>query len=428
MKMSNTEISYLNVIRDTVNAYLNGPLKRPESTKIADTTSRCLSRCTPGMTIHVHWENTRDPYCAAIYPDIEELSSKSAGLYGVLCDRNGKVDDYLEVWCSIKNWYMMLDPRILEKGNPLCCDDGEQFVGIICHELGHVMSRDPIEFLTTFKESQARMDKITAMALHKSSIVRNLMLPIFVTTSNFQIIVNDPNRHGELEYAADAFVPEEYKGALVSYMENHVLKTTARSTMIKSKEEYKADQKKSVAFSHQALELMTKRRNVLKGRLRGAASVSPNTYMSKLIDFISNKIAGYEASVDKEDPIAESKILLQLDNQMAVVESALMVPTMESKIVTERDISLLMIDVDSIESTDDKLYCIQTIYDYMDYITAEQKKKFKGIKDESVLDKELKKDSRLDTLHKLRDRVINTRIEEKSGYGIFVRYPKGYEG
>lgn len=426
MKLSSQEIAYLDVIRDTVNDFLQSKQMDPKRSSIAKAVERNLSRCTPGMTIHTEWVDTRDAYVAAIYPDIRELNDKSDKLMGILLDPKAKSADYLEAWCSIKNWYLNLDPRICTKGNPLCVDDGEQFVAIICHELGHVMTRDPMEFLVNFKEEKNRIDRMTMMALHKSPIVRKLVLPIFVATSSFVVVLQDPNRHGELEYMADSYVPEEYSGAMVSYMENHVLNTVDRTHLIKSESQYDNDQKTAIVFSHQALELMTKRRNVLRGRLRSASVAAPNAYMKEMVNFISKGIAGYDAATDVENPVEESRIVRYLNDQLATCEA--MIPILEAHKVTERDLTLLSIDIDGIESTDDKLYCIQTIYDYIDDVTQETKKRLKGIKDEKYITSELSKDSRLIVLNKMRDQVINTKIKEPDQYGVFVKYPKGYEG
>ena len=47
-------------------------------------------------------------------------------------------------------FYIAVDFRLLTKGQSICVDDGNQFVAILCHELGHVTFENPKRLLENY--------------------------------------------------------------------------------------------------------------------------------------------------------------------------------------------------------------------------------------------------------------------------------------
>ena len=97
------------------------------------------------------------------------------------------------------------------------------------------------------------------------------------------------------------------------------------------------------------------------------------------------------------------------------------------KKVTQLDIDILVVEAGRITTHDDKVYVLNMIYDRLkvinsalDYMENKDTKHVVKQSKASLLD--MKKQ-----LEDLRKTVLATRIVEKD-YGVFIRYPKGYEG
>ena len=116
-----------------------------------------------------------------------------------------------------------------------------------------------------------------------------------------------------------------------------------------------------------------------------------------------------------------------LEGLEAQVEAAL-----EARNIEDRDIIILQADADSISSSLDKTYVINTAFDYMDILNKRRNK---------ILSKTKETDKKkLDALTKAEDQkiaqlnnIINDVMTKKVAYygdhyGVFVKYPEGYEG
>lgn len=96
------------------------------------------------------------------------------------------------------------------------------------------------------------------------------------------------------------------------------------------------------------------------------------------------------------------------------------------KKVTQLDIDVIAVDVDRITTHDEKIYLLDRIYDKLHLIEAGLEYIESGQKDKVYQSKNTLTDLKRQ-LEDLRAQVLATRIIEKD-YGVFVRYPKGYEG
>lgn len=97
------------------------------------------------------------------------------------------------------------------------------------------------------------------------------------------------------------------------------------------------------------------------------------------------------------------------------------------KKISQLDIDIIAVDVDRIETHDDKIYVLDKIYDKLqiceaglDYIESGDSNKKVNQSKQTLLS--MKKQ-----LEDLRRMTLATRIIEKE-YGVFIKYPKGYEG
>lgn len=433
MKMTSHEIGLLRIIADSVDDYLkNKSMVKPENSSVGRTVELVLPKLLPTYHFKVFWHYTKQPFIACIRPDIEELNKKSAELVNILNDPKKGQQEYLEKWCEIKNWEVTLDPRLLTKNHPCCVENGDQFVAILCHEIGHVFNRDPIAFVINYRTAMISATKMERMMMSKSPIIRKLILPMFVHTEQFKLIVKNRDA-AEIELAADAYVPAEFAPALVSYIENHVLIRPETNKLVLDKEAYDGEQQLAVNYSKSTVDLMKRRRDVLKKQINAQYHSPDNdNYLKRMLQFMGKAVGHYDPNTDQTSVLSEALDIKQFDREYdrVALESA---AVLEAVKVTDRELTILEIEAENIETMDDKLWIIQTIYDYLEAISKQQADRYKkmgnGKPSKADIDQMMANDNRVDRLNKLRAKVMQTKTQEmEDHYGVFVRYPKGYEG
>lgn len=436
MKMTSREVGFLQIIADDVDAYLKMHTNvKPENSSIVRTMNMVLPKLFLGYHFTSEWEYSKKPYIACIRPDITELSKKSKELVTILNDPKKGTAQYLDKWAEIKTWEISLDPRIVTKGHPCCVDNGRQFVAIICHEIGHVMNRDPMELITTYRENMRTASKVEKMMYSDNTMVRKLILPMFVRTESFRVVVkNTFDTHSDrVEMAADAYIPPEFAPDLVAYIEGHVLTRPDTAGLVQDEARYKNDQQVSVEYSRSVIDLMEKRRDALKKQIH-AQHQSPDAddYTKKLMNFLGTALGHYDPATDTTNQIQESMELRRYTRESkAITESATAI--LESMKVSTRDLDLLELDVKHITTTEEQLFAIQTIYDYMEAIAKQQSETTKKLQKQGLKDADIKRvlaeDGRMTRLNNLRKTVMNLDISSTpDSYGLYIRYPKGYEG
>lgn len=154
---------------------------------------------------------------------------------------------------------------------------------------------------------------------------------------------------------------------------------------------------------------------------------------------VSNKIAALESNTISTTKTKKSEILYEklIDEHWSNVYRYIS----EAKEITEdfidkngmvrkvddREIDIIRIRIDNIESTDDKIYLIERIYkfasivDYSLELLSDPTMNHRVRMSKSSL---LRQKSDLDNLRKL---VVSIKIPEKR-YGVFIKYPIGYKG
>lgn len=154
---------------------------------------------------------------------------------------------------------------------------------------------------------------------------------------------------------------------------------------------------------------------------------------------VSNKIAVLESNTVSTTKTKKSEILYEklIDEHWSNVYRYIS----EAKEITEdfidkngmvrkvddREIDIIRIRIDNIESTDDKIYLIERIYkfasivDYSLELLSDPTMNHRVRMSKSSL---LRQKSDLDNLRKL---VVSIKIPEKR-YGVFIKYPIGYKG
>ena len=102
---------------------------------------------------------------------------------------------------------------------------------------------------------------------------------------------------------------------------------------------------------------------------------------------------------------------------------------MESINVSERNIVLLSVDIDNMKTPEDKAFIINTIYDYLDALEYQKAKRVKKFKDVDKIPADSTIDMKIKQLRELEKKVMSTPVSRNGdSYGVFIKYPEGYEG
>jgi hypothetical protein len=428
---SKSELAQLKIIEDEVNAYLNSKQTNP---KTALGVNSALNRVIPmallpTKKVSITWnDNARTPFIMSITPDIGELYKKSEELTKIMSDPKSSNAEFVKKWAEIKEWHIEIDTRVLTKGNRLCVTDGAQFVALLCHEIGHVMTENPIRLISNYKLKSLDFSMLEKMMLSNSKVIRSILLPMYTHTLQFFIVVQDRNDQKKCEMAADAYVPDEYKGALVSYMNDHLLIDTDGSKLVVDSETFDKEQEVGIELSRDSVEMLRGRRDALNRQIQSQYnSPQSSTFHKKLMKFIGKNMMGYDPESDAYTTMSAKSTFESMYNREYEAQSkAAMVATMEAARITSRDIDILDVQIDEIKTPEDKMYMIHKMYDYIEAVGAENAKKAKNAKKDIP---DIIKDDRLERLNAMRAKILAkdvTTIGDK--YGVFVKYPAGYEG
>lgn len=429
MKISNTELGYLKSIEDSVDLFLKSKTQTPSSShEMFRVTERALAHVVPDTRFHVTLSNRTDcaPFIMGVYPDAKELNAKAEVLLTLM--EEGKQENFLKEWAAIKDWIVEIDARILTKGSPICVDDGAQFVAILCHEVGHVLGGNPLALVENYAKQKKMYSKAERMILSKNPLIRKCALPMFVCTSQFRIVAKNIGDGMNKEIRADHYIPDEYRESMITYMENHIINNPDKAIFITTKEEFDTEQKTSIAFSRECIRLMRHRRDALKNSIKQQYNKGGSKYMVDMASDIGREAMGYDPSTDSTNTVYENCALRQL-NADVMECTAQATAILENASVTPRDISILSIQVDDINTVDQKLFVVHTIYDYLEILEAQKEKILKKYNGNSPEKATISQDAMIGQLNEILQRVMKIDVSNVGDrYGIFVKYPKGYEG
>ena len=96
---------------------------------------------------------------------------------------------------------------------------------------------------------------------------------------------------------------------------------------------------------------------------------------------------------------------------------------MDKKKNIQRELDLIRVDAEAIESTDDKYYMMKKLHEQLDAIET-QLELAENNNDTKNINKLL---AHKKYAHEIRQYIMSRPVGRKR-YGLFVEYPKGYEG
>ena len=141
-------VPVLNMISKHVDNHLNND----ERLNLSFISNQMKKLCDDDVTFSikvVKLKPSARTFIMCVYPDPDELEKAATPLMKSI--NEGKFDQFITVWSKgIKKWCIEIDSRLITKGNPICVDNGDQFVAILSHELGHIIDTHPTHLIYNY--------------------------------------------------------------------------------------------------------------------------------------------------------------------------------------------------------------------------------------------------------------------------------------
>lgn len=378
----------------------------------------------------VQMELHEKSFIMCISPDIEELERLIHPIVTALNNAKNNIPEVQREWGKIREWHIEMDSRLLDKRSNLCVDNGGEFVAILCHELGHVADNHPINMALAYSAKKARLSTYEKILSGKPS-ASVLFIPMIVAGSAFRIVVGKPINDIS-EFSADSHIPEDYKPYMVSYVDHHILTSPEAREVIITEDDMINEESVGAMFTTDCLKLMTKRRNTLARQIENQYKMSNSNYIKKACSKVINRISGKNIQTGKMDLYKDKYIetKMERDEQEAMAESIVVLESFRD--INTRDIYLLKSECDAIETRSDKSFCLNLIFDYIEKLRHIREKKIQKYGSPTTSDGKSITPVEDEKLQLLDDILKSVNEKEIAlgwkGRGVYVNYPKGYEG
>lgn len=358
-------------------------------------------------------------------------------LMAILEEKSTK-DKLYEVWREEKNWVIEIDDLLLYDRN-LNASPAE-IVAVLLHEIGHVVYSN---------EAVSRANRVIKMTLLEAGAkYRNalsnekfrplLQLPLYESCSTKRFrIPTDVNKE---EYIADRFVLSYGYGHHLTTFINKLIKTRGNSLIDRTSESMDKDVEILVKWTVENIASLQFRKDRLKHAMKLEEQRNPSKVVKQAVNNIRTSIFGKSEERELINEIMKEQYMIQTLDRLLEKNSTIASnpniknPGMLTKLFNSRrlkkietkELDIIEVEIDRIEFHDDKIYVLELIHDLDDKIVSYLELIDLGHGDRIPQSKETLL-SLKDRVKDMRARTIQTKIADPN-YGLFIKYPNGYEG
>lgn len=346
---------------------------------------------------------------------------------------NKPLQAYEEIWMNNNNWIIEIDNKLLYdtklNANPA------EITAALLHEVGHTIYSNTIPqklhktMSLTYIQLPVKVKKI--LGIEKRSF-RKIFLPVVAQASL------NPSYSLKKEIEADKYVIKMgYAEPLDSLLQKILMTYGSRFVECDAVEQEK-NLKVACNWSAQQVIEIQNRKDTLKSSIDHVSLITPSKYVKSIFDDMNRSIfKGLESFDEVVARRGRGKfvtegtyaILNQPESFNYVMEAAA-----KEKLdkygrvrkITQQDVDIVSIQAEKIENQNDKVYLLDIIYDYIETLDLMDEYLHNG-KKEAVQMNERQIKQLKDQLEELRLQVLKFKIVEKK-YGVFIKYPVGYEG
>ncbi len=380
-------------------------------------------------TIHIVENNTSNFFGMTITPKTMDRL-----LMAILEDRSNK-DRLYEAWRNEKEWVIEIDDILLYDKNLNATPS--EIVAVLLHEMGHVIYSN-----TAISRAQRviKLAIINSGAKYKKVLQHGLFRPLlelpFYESCNTKRFSLPQDVHKE-EYIADKFAVKYGYGMQLESFITKLLKTQGNHLIDRPSGEMDDDVAILMVWTIENISLLEHRKDRLKLALEVEERRNPSKTIKTIIGRIRTNIfksditEPYQKLVEMQK-ISESVCCLMektSETSMKLKNPALMKSLMTKRKVekiTERELNLLAVEVDKIWYADDKVYVLDLIADFIEKIEYRLELIKNGFADRVPQSQKSLEDI-LNRAKEMEKRVLAVELRDHQ-YGLYVRYPKEYEG
>ena len=373
-------------------------------------------------------------FVMSIFPD----ETVCTGMVDLIVADNAKSSEVLSLWENCNKWYIEIDSLLIYddalNSNP------KEITACLIHEIGHVIYSSTIPSrLHKVMSFELTKRKMVTRDLVKNKKYRLLFLPDVLNACSYKMYNYLGNRE---EYDADKFVVElGYKDSLNSFL-NKILISNGNELMTRTDGNAEKDTEVMVKWSIENIDELKVRKTKLRKQINGMLLNTPSIYSKRMLTKIKTIFFGTEKTTIagvRTDIMNESTFQMLFNEEFdtgydlakAGAERKVLKEFFNSskkkyKKVDRADIDYIYIKCEDITSYDDKIYLLDIVYyqeelidTCLEAIENGEQDKVQNSKQELIA---LKKQ-----LGVLRKKILAYKVREPK-YGLFIRYPEGYQG
>lgn len=380
--------------------------------------SRILSRNFDiTFDIRIVENDTNKFFGMTIYPQVSELDT----IVTALVNGSSSSETMVKLWQKNKLWVLDIDSLLLYdktlNANP------QEITAVLLHEIGHIVYSNSvpqrIHRVYRYERMNLSIGIKNLIRSQKISKIFSLSVIEACATKSFKFI--NPNK----ERVADSYVVKLGYGENLNNFINKLISTQGNSLINRSEKDKDLDVRAVVNWGLDNISELEFRKTKLKKSLELELYKNPSDYVRGVVTNINKSFFGSEDSAYMK-AVTEQCLLQETDR--IVKEGLLSIFDKLGKVkkINQSDIDILQVEIEKIENSDDKIYVLDLIYDKLELVNAsldliavnkadkvpQSKNTLMGMKTQ---------------LEKMRTQVLSKHVEEKV-YGVFIKYPKGYEG
>ena len=369
----------------------------------------------------------------SIYPDFTDIQKIVEEIM------TNQVSDVIETWSYTTNWVIELDSKLMfNKTNSF---SREEIAILLFYRIEQIIFNYslPKKITEIIRVSLSSLD-YRNNAIVRSKVCRFLYMIPFMIACGYVNYTQQPDKESMISKGsglAKDIYSSAWKRILTNYGMMNLLDRDSR--------ELEGTVQYVLNWIYESVNDMKYSTRTLRHNLQKYISAVGSNYVGFILKKIfvkfttvSNKIAALE-NLNPNSDTPKAKLLQEklIDDHWAKTYAYMS----ESKElnddfidkngmvrkVDDREIDIIRIRIDNIESTDDKIYLIERIYKFSNIVEYS----LELLNDPTMSSRVrmsksalMRQKSELDSLRKL---VISVKIQPKR-YGVFIKYPVGYRG
>ena len=371
------------------------------------------------FTINIVNNDTREFFGMSIYPNKNQIEK----IIDAIVNKKSSTDVVIDLWQKTDEWVLEIDSILLYDKN-LNANPAE-IVAVLLHEIGHVVYSNSIpqrvNRILRYKMMHANLALKKLISWPKAQKIIQLVFVDACSSKNFRYT------NLKTERVADQFVEKMGYGENLNNFIDKLVATQGNRLVNRTEEQVDQDVTATVNWTFVNIAELEFRRSNLRTTLQTELLKNPSRFVRDIVYDIRNTFFGKGES---ENPYTDAVREQYLTNEFNVIvkEGLLSIFDKNGKVkkITQADIDILSVEVGRIENEDDKIYVLDLIYDKLSVINAALDLIKNGQKEKVPVSKDTLESFKAQ-LERMRIMALETPIKPKQ-YGVFIKYPKGYEG